>query len=60
LDEYWFVVGGGESCGDGAGGGIVPVVWAMTNVDMTDVEATTAIMLTIAATRKLNGMVAPR
>jgi hypothetical protein len=57
LDEYWFAVGGGGNGGweVGAGGGIVPVVWAMT-----DMDATTAITLAIPATRKLNITAAPR
>src|ERR1700751_5441918 len=55
LDEYWFAVGCGDGAWeDGAGGGIVPVVWAMT-----DVGATTAITLAIAAARKLSIMAAP-
>jgi hypothetical protein len=54
LDEYWFAVGGGESWEGDAGGGIVPVVWAMTGVD-----AKTAITLAIAATRKLSVMAVP-
>jgi hypothetical protein len=45
LDEYWFAVGGGSGGSEvGAGGGIVPVVWAMT-----DVNATTAIAQAIPA-----------
>jgi hypothetical protein len=55
LDEYWFAVGGGDGGWEaGAGGGIVPVVWAMT-----DMDATTAITLAIPATRKLNITAAP-
>src|SRR5215471_6211384 len=43
LDEYWFAVGGGNGGWKvGAGGGIVPVVWAIT-----DMDATTAITLAI-------------
>src|SRR5262249_15587252 len=56
LDEYWFAVGGGNGGWKvGAGGGIVPVVWAIT-----DMDATTAITLAIPATRKLNNTAAPR
>jgi hypothetical protein len=56
LDEYWFAVGGGDGGWEGgARGGIVPVVWAMT-----DVDATTAITLAIAAARKLTIMAAPQ
>jgi hypothetical protein len=56
LDEYWFAVGGGDGgWEEGAGGGMVPVVWAMT-----DVDATTAITLAIAAARKLSIMAAPQ
>jgi hypothetical protein len=56
LDEYWFAVGSGDvGWEEGAGGGMVPVVWAMT-----DVDATTAITLAIAAARKLSIMAAPQ
>jgi hypothetical protein len=50
LVEYWFAVGGGSRGWEdgGTGGGIVPVVWART-----DVDATTASTLAIAASRKL-------
>jgi len=56
LDEYWFAVGSGDGGWEaGAGGGIVPVVWAMT-----DVDATIAITLAIAAARKLSIIAAPQ
>jgi hypothetical protein len=56
LDEYWFVVGGGNGGWEvGAGGGIVLVVWAMT-----DVDGTIAITLAIAAARKLSAIAAPQ
>jgi hypothetical protein len=56
LDEYWFAVGGGNGGWEvGFGGGIVPVVWAMT-----DVDATIAITLAIAAARKQSAMIAPQ
>jgi hypothetical protein len=56
LDEYWFAVGGGNGGWEvGAGGGIVPVVWAMT-----DVAATIAITLAIAAARNRSAMIAPQ
>jgi hypothetical protein len=55
--RFWgFAVGGGdEGWEGGTGGGIAPVVWAMT-----DVDATIAITLAIAAARKLSVMAAPR
>jgi len=59
LDEYWLAVGGGESWEGEAGGGIVPVVWAMTDVVATT-AITLAITLVIAATRKLSIPAAPR
>jgi hypothetical protein len=48
FDEYWFVVDDDGSWEGGAGGGIVPVVWAMP-----DVDAATTITLAMAAARKL-------
>jgi len=49
FDEYWFVVDGGNGGWEsGAGGGIVPVVWAMP-----DVDAMTAITLAMTAAREL-------
>jgi hypothetical protein len=49
FDENWFAVDGGNGGWEGgAGGEIVPVVWAMP-----DADATTAITLAIAAARKL-------
>jgi hypothetical protein len=39
LDEYWFAVGGGDEGSEGGtGGGIAPVVWAMTDVDAKMIE----------------------
>jgi hypothetical protein len=58
LGEYWFAgVGGdgGETWEGGAAGGIVPVVWAMT-----DVDATMAVTLAKAAARRLSIMAAPQ
>jgi hypothetical protein len=54
-DEYWFAVGGngGVISEGGAAGGIVPVVWATT-----DVDAKTAITPATAAARKLRIMAA--
>ena len=54
MDEYWFAVGDGGWEG-GAGGGIVPVVWAVT-----DVDATIAVRLAMAAACKLSAMAAPQ
>jgi hypothetical protein len=55
LDEYWLAVGGGDGGWESGGAGeIVPVVWAMT-----DVDATSAITLPIAATRKLRIIASP-
>jgi hypothetical protein len=51
FDENWFVVDGGDGeASDGGGcGGMLPVVWAMTDV----VAAAAATTLAIAAPRKL-------
>jgi len=51
FDENWLAVGGGDdgvTSGDGAWGGIVPLVCAVTGV-----HTMAAITLAIAATRKL-------